>query len=44
MKIIISPAKKIDSSKNTNNISFSECVFLDKAKELTNILKDFSPT
>ena len=44
MKIIISPAKKIDSSKNRNNIPFSEPLFLDKAKELVSILKDFSPT
>ena len=44
MKIIISPAKKIDSSKNRNNTPFSEPLFLDKAKELVSILKDFSPT
>jgi cytoplasmic iron level regulating protein YaaA (DUF328/UPF0246 family) len=44
MKIIISPAKKIDSSKNRNNTPFSEHLFLDKAKELVSILKDFSPT
>ena len=44
MKIIISPAKKIDSSKNRNNIPYSEPYFLDKSIELVNILKDFSPT
>ena len=44
MKIIISPAKKIDESKNTNTIAFSECAFLESAKKLTGILKDFSPT
>ena len=44
MKIIISPAKKMDSSNNENNLSFSDCTFLDEAKELTKILKEFSPT
>jgi len=44
MKIIISPAKKIDSSKNRNDIPYSEPYFLDKSIELVNILKDFSPT
>ena len=43
MKIIISPAKKIDNSKNKNNINFSDSFFLDKAKELVEILQDFSP-
>ena len=44
MKIIISPAKKMDCSNNENNLSFSDCTFLDEAKELTEILKEFSPT
>ena len=44
MKIIISPAKKMDCSNNENNLSFSNCAFLDEAKELTEILKEFSPT
>ena len=44
MKIIISPAKKIDNSKNKNNINFSDGFFLDKAKKLVEILQDFSPT
>ncbi len=44
MKIIISPAKKIDSSKDRNDIPFSEPCFLNKSIELVNILKEFSPT
>ena len=44
MKIIISPAKKIDNSKNKNNINFSDSFFLDKARELVEILQVFSPT
>ncbi len=44
MKIIISPAKKMDCSNNESNLSFSNCTFLDEAKELTKILKEFSPS
>ena len=44
MKIIISPAKKMDCSNNENIIPFSDSAFLDKSKELTKILKEFSPT
>ena len=44
MKIIISPAKKIDNSKNKKNIDFSNSFFLDKSRELVEILQGFSPT
>lgn len=43
MKIIISPAKKIDNSKNNSNVDFSDSFFLDKAKKLVEILQGFSP-
>ena len=44
MKIIISPAKKIDNSKNKKNIDFSNSFFLDRSRELVEILQGFSPT
>ncbi|MEE2699943.1 MAG: peroxide stress protein YaaA [Bacteroidota bacterium] len=44
MKIIISPAKKIDNSDNKEDIRFSHCSFLNESKELIEILKGFTPT
>ena len=36
MKIIISPAKKINNTQNKENIRFSHCSFLNEATELIN--------
>ena len=43
MKIIISPAKKINNTQNKENIRFSHCSFLNEATELIEILKEFTP-
>ena len=43
MKIIISPAKKINNNQEKENIRFSKCSFLNEATELIEILKEFTP-
>jgi len=43
MKIIISPAKKINITQNKENMRFSHCSFLNEATELIEILKEFTP-
>lgn len=43
MKIIISPAKKIESNITSNNIDYSAPNFLKESKKLVEILKEFSP-
>lgn len=44
MKIIISPAKKINNTENKENMRFSHCSFLNEASELIEILKEFTPS
>ncbi len=44
MKIIISPAKKINNTQNKENMRFSHCSFLNDAAELIKILKEYTPS
>ncbi len=44
MKIVISPAKSLDFESDLPTKKFTECVFLNQAEKLNNVLKSKTPT
>jgi len=44
MKILISPAKKLDLSEEKSNLKDTECLFLNKSAKVMKKLQEFSPS